>query len=369
MLAFISLGLTACADDDTPAPDGAASDIDAIQSMVVQSCTPDPDYNDCQQTDLDQVRHWTDTLHDPGGPAWRDVQSSSEDELDYEVTIDVHELNGGVISTISNQGQYQSIKHFHAVLSTLLGVDVGTDSFALIVKGSTIKQAEDGGPSTRSYGVFLYDALSDEDGNIFVDGVEVTENYIDKYRTHQQSHQVYASGQSTALETETLATTNGVDTIEDETVLTSGSYPELWEADFRLSWEQERVQPMFPPGNTYWSETSGVRYNGYACLNIWYPASGGGWDSVSRHCNKADTLANSVQGVHAIPFEDNPHNSLQDHKLESLKIGLYLSPLSDTWPGQACALGAAIFDPLNDAAEILETDYIDSIDCELAIQN
>ncbi len=194
MLTFISLGLTACGDDDVPAPDGTASDIDAVKSMVVTPCTPDPDYNDCQEVDLDQVRHWTDTLHDPDGPAWRDVQPSSEDELDYEVTINVDKLSGGVISTTRSQGQYQSAKHFKTTISTLLGVDVTTDNFALIVHGSTIKQAEDGGPAP-SYGVFLYDALSDEDGKIFIDGVEKNNDFIARHRTHDQSHAIKRNGQ------------------------------------------------------------------------------------------------------------------------------------------------------------------------------
>src|SRR5690554_6500473 len=77
-----------------------------------------------------------------------------------------------------------SPEHYLDTLSDLLGVDVQSNSYFLSVVGSSLRTDASGLPLTSSTGVFVYDALSDDNGQIYIDGENVTKLLFNPERFH-----------------------------------------------------------------------------------------------------------------------------------------------------------------------------------------
>lgn len=171
ILMLVALAMTTLGCSDY-ADEFVEDDIDTASQTVTSPCTPARGYEDCLEIDLSQLEYWQDTLSDPD---WRTVEPNPDPDIDYDVIIDVDQLNGGIIPTKYGQGYYKDWQDFYDTKSDLLGVDYKNDTFNLIIFGSTVKEVN-GGSTHRSYGFFPYDALSNRDGAVIVDGTNEAMN-------------------------------------------------------------------------------------------------------------------------------------------------------------------------------------------------
>lgn len=111
---------------------------------------------------------------------WREI-SLSEDGS-HTVAFDAEKVNGGLLLMEEKQGHYPSVEAFYERLSFLLEADIGLEkgqvqSGTISQSGDTLKL--DGDPANPAFGQssttdLLFDALSDENGQIWVDGELVT---------------------------------------------------------------------------------------------------------------------------------------------------------------------------------------------------
>ena len=319
------LALIACGDDVTQTTE-ESEDIESIEQAATVPCQPDPGYDSCEETSIFQSDHWQSTLPDPD---WRTISPTKDPDLDYVVEIDAHELNGGVIPTATGQGNYSSWTHFFQTIGDLIGVHVDLNRVGVIVDGATLKVDTNGQPVVGSTGHFIYDALSDEDGQIYIDNQNVTGQIVPHGSGH--TDHVIQSGSNTTSLSGSTSTSSDPSTasppiqLSDTTTLAAGN----WTADFTLSISE--VEPL-------------VWHNAEVTNISWGPAPPCTWvfDSslftIQRHCFEADT---AFVGLHL------PNSAYEDIKAadaEATTTGLKVT----TWgPGpylSSCARAQVLFD-------------------------
>ena len=167
MSLLLFIGLAACSGT-TPESDGEFNRAE----QPVQSCENSPEWaDDCHGVRLSEADTWQSTLAN-GEPSWRTVtETENGDPL---VVVDTLELNAGLIPTAEGQGHYGSGEELLAAWQDLLSVPADT-RFEYRQVGTTAKiNAERTGISSSSTGDFVFDALSDANGEIFVDGENIT---------------------------------------------------------------------------------------------------------------------------------------------------------------------------------------------------
>ena len=148
-----------------------AMETEELQAQSInQGCEVPEGHDSCRTINGEELL----TTDAPEAP-WRINHGYSEND-GHQVTFMAEALNGGLVPMVENQGHYDSEEDFRARLSQLLGADLDETSFAQITQvGSTLKMSGD--PDTEGFGasttgILLIDALSDEQGRIFIDGEE-----------------------------------------------------------------------------------------------------------------------------------------------------------------------------------------------------
>ena len=164
-----------CGESVEPEVDTASS-----QSPLTTECQPSPEYDTCTEIDIKQAHYWQDYIGDDKVP-WREVLLEKNGPAKYRVILNAEKFNGGVVLAQKNQGQYADEDAFIQAYLDLTGLPEATGHILEIV-GSTLKLDESGYPSSGSTGDFIYDALSDENGKIWLDGEDVTDLAFDKAR-------------------------------------------------------------------------------------------------------------------------------------------------------------------------------------------
>ena len=148
-----------------------AMETEEIQAQSInQECEVPEGHDSCREINGEELL----TTDAPEAP-WRINHGYSEND-GHRVTFMAEALNGGLVPMVENQGHYASEEDFRARLSQLLGADLDENYFAQITQvGSTLKMSGD--PDTEGFGasttgILLIDALSDEQGSVFIDGEE-----------------------------------------------------------------------------------------------------------------------------------------------------------------------------------------------------
>ncbi|TXD38559.1 hypothetical protein FRC98_06670 [Lujinxingia vulgaris] len=320
---------------------------------------------------LDNLSNWQDNLK---SPPWRTVKADGQPDVDYRVYIDVKALNGGVIPTAPGQGHYTSLEHYLDTLSDLVGVDVHNNSYFLTTVGSSLKTDANGLPLTSSTGVFVYDALSDEKGQIYIDGVNVTKQLHHPERFHSYAIDY---GKLNASQT---ATVNALNTnIGVALNLQQSSQLNLWPATewvdgielvppsgkwraylnmFHGEWNanHQGVDPsewtdVYWPGESYSQIKDVVDCyvpNAYPCT---YTIVSPDPLLLEQVCSPADNLTLDMKVFRdggTYPRVGREIANLED--VSAIDVGYYSAPNSRPPNGnsQACAIGEAMFQYLPD---------------------
>lgn len=287
MLTALPLMLLACSDDES----GLSDDVATTAQAATSSCSPDPPYDTCHEVDLDQLTYWQDDLHDPD---WRDVEPAHDPDVDFEVSIDAFELNGGVIPTQAGQGDYEDEDEFFKTVSSLLGVNVTSNVVVVDVQNSSVKYTTQQEPTGASTGDFLQDALTNDDGEIWIDHQDRTDDFIDHNRHHGYSQSVEpasSSSQTTNDLEEDLAApkpSSSSGFIEDTETLDNG---QGWTAELRISFVPEKKYVIIP-------ELVDIRYQGNECDWIWVEGPAG-FDIARYHCYDVKKLILETETHHA----------------------------------------------------------------------
>lgn len=288
MLIVIPLAQLGCGDDVDNSDDLAST------TSALTSCSPNAGFDDCIEVDLTQLEYWQQA---PSDPDWRDVITSDDPDIDYQVIIDVEELNGGIIPTQKGQGVYSDYDHFFQTKSQLLGVDVENDTYQLIVIGTSAKVDGNNHPVNAS-GVFLYDALSTANGAIMIDGQNIARDYYSTARFHNVDHQVNSQQQTDGTQdpsyfelsdSDLMSTHPWADILHDEEILSSGG----WNAKLQMFRRDTTLGPpdLVIPGRLVLQASNIVRLwnrEHLRCLYIWDLAEPE--PTVARHCPTADFL-------------------------------------------------------------------------------
>ena len=355
----VGMSMFACSDADIH-----VDEVETAQQAVTSPCNPDHAFQDCLEIDLDLVEHWQDTLPNPD---WRTVTSNSDPDIDYDVLIDVNELNGGLIPTKAGQGEYSDWDEYAATKSDLLGVDYGSDRFNLFIVGSTQKAKEDGSPAP-SYGFFLYDALSDEDGEVYVDNIPRASTIFHPARIPEFHVNIAGGGGSSAsLPTSGVGLMHDagwpVD-LHDQKLLSDAN----WRADLKMFHREAHGAGGHMPVRSKASlQISGVRAqwsrNGpwFSCLWKWTPGSSGWSDgTLERHCNMADVTFGALEIA-------EPNYALPMYESNFETNFMTIDHVHDHWPTtiEACGWGLAIFDQSEGYIDddFVFTDNVDPNDC------
>ena len=158
------------------------------------SCTPDEEFDLCYEIDLANPEYW----QDQGGsdPDWRTVEVAPEElGVDYVVTLHTKALNGGIVPTATGQGEYDNMDALIDTYSEFIGVNIRDNTYILLTSGSSAKLGHGGTPASVHYGIFVYDALSNDEGKVIIDGEDRTADFIDRTRTQQADfHEIHADG-------------------------------------------------------------------------------------------------------------------------------------------------------------------------------
>ncbi len=346
MLTAFTLVFTGCGETESPPGDEESSaETATVSSALLSNCRPDHNYTTCLEIDLSKVEYWQDTLPNPG---WRYVQPSSDPDLDYEVTVSLDKLNGGVIPTAPGQGVYDDFDDYYDAYSNLMGVDPRTDDFVVTVIGSTAKLGSDGGPITRTTGVFEYDALSDADGSIIIDGVSMTNEFINTDRIHHFTQEV-DSGTSQYTVSEPSLTPLAHEPFHEELVDSSLLADGYWRADLKkFTRDFDVIGSTTVVTGKNVTQLSGVRtswgapHQGlFSCVFRWIPDGSGDFLAgvLRRICNPADYLALDQEIV-----DPYIHADYAD-------TGIYAIETIHNWTGdrhpqsrESCGFGFALFD-------------------------
>ena len=115
---------------------------------------------------------WQETVGE-GETPWRTVSESERENVNVVVTFEPRKLNAGFIPTASGQGHYESEEDFGQTLEQLLGVDLN-QSIEIVQTRATTKVTEDRQSFARgTTGDFVFDAMSDDEGNVFIAGEQI----------------------------------------------------------------------------------------------------------------------------------------------------------------------------------------------------
>lgn len=145
---------------------------------LLESCVPSEGYNDCALINLGTSEYWQDQVSNSSTVPWRKTVVAEGKSYDYSVIIDAEQLNGGLILTADGQGHYSSVSEYADAYYSLIGVPPDS-TVSLIIKNDSAKVMLDGDKiSTGSTGDFIFDALSDENGDVFVNGENVRDLLI-----------------------------------------------------------------------------------------------------------------------------------------------------------------------------------------------
>jgi hypothetical protein len=160
--------------------EGSSKTDQSSLSSAAQDCDSSPTWaDDCLKVNTGDALTWQETVSE-GDPEWRTITST--DDGTPVVEIDSIALNAGVIPTADGQGQYASETDFEEAMQDLLGVSLN-QKILYRQSGTTAKLSADRQSlSGNSTGDFFFDALSDENGEIYIDGQKVAgaDNYPDR---------------------------------------------------------------------------------------------------------------------------------------------------------------------------------------------
>lgn len=172
-LAILCVNLWACSeatDNDEPASTHKSS----LHTDRVEECEPDEGKDECWEINGEDLVTWQETV-ELNAADWRTIAKTSREEAPVEVVLEAQNLNAGFMPTAEGQGHYDSEEEFRNTLRLLLGVDPDT-RFQLVQHGSTTKVTADREAiADGSTGNFVYDAMSDERGDIYIDGKLIEE--------------------------------------------------------------------------------------------------------------------------------------------------------------------------------------------------
>ncbi len=310
----------------------------AAASSHVTDCQPTAPYNHCHEVDLTQVDYWQDTVHDPD---WRTIDPSPHPDVDYRITIDVMELNGGVIPTATGQGHYHSFEDYIATKKALLGIDQLSDDdiIEVVIKGRTIKMNDSGGAVEATTGYIVHDALSDENGSIVIDNEDVTWDIIDQDR---MQHWAQQQSSSSSVGTSSMLFPVTIFDAINETTLSAGDYTaQLWKSEI-LHTNADTLHGL--------STSMGwTRKNGALCQLTWDPGL-----EVTVDCFAADMQVAYSYDIVGGNYWENEAGATD---VLALELKLISGELSGNLPElpieEGCGYGFVEFGfPLNDSATI-----------------
>ncbi len=361
VVGLVLFSMTGCslADDETSGDD-TLEEAETTQSSLVSECDPDEYYASCIEIDAQQTVTWQDTLPDPD---WRTVEPSDNPELDYEIEIDVSELNGGIIPTAEGQGEYDTEAEFFAAYSSLIGIDVENNEFGLIVAGETVKQATDGGPSEGSTGVFVYDALTDEDGKLFVDNTDVTDQFVVPERQRDFEQEITrADGTTDSVDNDISAQLlNSDPVVVDDALLADGA----WRANLQLAVKLIEDRPFITnpvEASTDIKDVSRAHRtpfgeSWFGCLVRFEQDSDGQFNMIEVMCNSADSL-------YAQTFADlvHPDDDSSAWASNARSVSTSISTV-DAALDNVCGFGNADFDSDHDDSDNVFFDSSNAGNC------
>ena len=312
--------------EDTTASDEHGSDLDTIQSAAVTDCAPSGHYETCYEVDLDEVDHWKDTLPEPD---WRTVEKDPEGhDVDYKITIEAKELNGGIMPTEEDQGYYDTEADYEEERRHLLGITDPDPSYIVVTRGSTAKKTSDGEPTEATTGVFLYDALTNDDGRIIIGDKDKTEDLIDLGRAFNFEQHIEDNGDSTSVD-DGDSSTPRMDTSSSDPQEAVLSYQaeSLWEADLRIAWDSK---------TGYWSDLSGVRRDGTECRVTWEWGAFGNPVNARWECYQA-TMTHQMETL--VADGDQSQISPLQSEVYTDSLSAYIDDGDAVLVGKACAFG------------------------------
>ena len=191
-----------------------------------------------------------------------------------------------MIPTHPNQGHYTSEEELNQTYNELLGIDTTQYSYMVVVHGTTVKMTTDGGPTDATTGVFVYDTITDEDGQIYIDGENRTEDFINPDYRHEQTQKIdRADGTTETIDDDDSTVTTSSDTMWDGEASTQWwltPFPYMmvedqeeledqgWEATLRMlvhTYREER--------DTVASSISNIRSDGTRCVATWFETESG----------------------------------------------------------------------------------------------
>ena len=349
-LIAVGLVLVGCGQDDAGDDTDLASEVDSVEQSTVSDCQPEPGFDVCYSANTSQLDYWQSTLPDPD---WRTVSSHDDPDIDYEVRITADALNAGIIPTAPGQGDYGDWAEFQAHLSDLIGVDVSEDSALLAVEGMSVKYNDQGEISSASTGAFIYDSLTNDDGQIIVDGEDETDEFVGQNMGYDRYRVIYDDGTSQSI-------LEGDDEDLDSVSTNSDSVAELTSGDWYAELATEH-RATTNAATFHMSQISNLREGPWGCTFIIYDEEGE--KVVEKSCHKADRLSilSQIPGGSPEILEAEV-----GHVAASLKLS-HVTPPAERPAKAGCAYGEALFDDSADEwdDDVVYTSSMDSRDCNL----
>ena len=165
-LMLIAIGITVgCGETSEVAMEESKQAQTAAPEHEESPCASDPGHHECLDIGEDEIVAWQDDYEDP---SWRTNSTREEDGMSV-VDFDARALNTGLIPTEAGQGHYDSEEDLLQTIEELLGEPAESSGFSSVA-GDWTKLDNDWEEDKGSSGEFVWDALSDEDGNIYIDG-------------------------------------------------------------------------------------------------------------------------------------------------------------------------------------------------------
>lgn len=247
------------------------------------------------------------------------------------MTIDTLELNAGVIPTYPGQGDYSSWSEYQSALAQLIGVDYTNYDVIVEIEGITMKVDDNDNPvaygdNPGSSSKFFHDALSDEDGRIYVDNQDVTGDLL---RSHQiGNYDVEVDGQPLSGNSINLQGHDGPFEWMELTTLEDSP----WTADFSLDAECEQsINCAMTWGGTV---IRNVEVHGQRCIWLYDTV----FDIVQVHCPSPDFLQVTSDWKFDGSWKDEETSHVEGSpEIEQWRYG-------KTPAEEGCSDGLAIFD-------------------------
>ena len=260
----------------------------------------------------------------------------------------------------------------------LLGIDTTQYSYLVVVYGTTLKMTTDGAPTEATSGVFLHDAITDEDGQIYIDGTNRTEAYINPDYRHEQTQKIeQIDGSSETIESDDDSTSDS-----DSDTTSSGDFStQFWLSPFPFmtiedqeeledqGWEatlQMLTSDYKLERDTIASSISNIRSDGTRCVGTWFETESG-FVAVDIECYEAKLALEmdpQDEDGNRIPDTTISRTSGDGESPTARSLGFMFSSHSELSPeGKGCARG--VLDPAGGAWDnaIVKTDTTD--DCDI----